>query len=256
MLFMRAQFAFVLALAGLLWLPGGILAQNPPVQEQGTSLAPPEPAAALAQAPSGQTVVTYQNGELTIRAWNARLIDVLRAVCTQTGAVLDNVPPGTDERIFAILGPGRAREVLGSLLVGAPFNYVIVESASDPNGLARIMVFPKTKVSKAENQVKQPPGPTRAASVGEKAPLQKQTEPPTQARARASQAGSGDIGHSDVAGMAADASTAELLRQVQEQIKAAVGAQANDTSSSQYAPQVDTGGPGPPGPGRPRHRRR
>ena len=108
MLSMRAQFAFGLALAGWLWLPAGSWAQNLQVQEQATPPAPPEPPAALAQVPPGQAVVTYQNGELTIRARNAPLIDVLRAVCSQTGAVLD-IPSAADERIFAILGPGRAR---------------------------------------------------------------------------------------------------------------------------------------------------
>ncbi len=119
---MRSQFAFVLALAGLLWLPAENWAQNPQVQEQPTVLAPPEPTGTLAQVPPGYAVVTYQNGGLTINARNAPLTDVLRAVCSVTGAVLD-VPPGADERIFAILGPGRASEVLASLLNDARFDY-------------------------------------------------------------------------------------------------------------------------------------
>ncbi len=68
MLSKRSQFAFLLAVAGLLWLPAGSRAENPQVQEPTTAVAPPGPAAALAKVPPGQAVVTYQNGELTIKA--------------------------------------------------------------------------------------------------------------------------------------------------------------------------------------------
>ena len=54
-----------------------------------------------------------------------------------TRAVLD-VPSGADERIFAVLGPGRASDVLASLLNDAHFNYAILGSDSDPSALARV----------------------------------------------------------------------------------------------------------------------
>ena len=137
MLSLRAEFAFVPALAGLLWFPAGNFAHNPQVQEQATVLAPSESPAALLQVPPGQAVVTYQNSGLTIKARNAPLADVLRAVCSVTRAVLD-VPSGADERIFAVLGPGRASDVLASLLNDAHFNYAILGSDSDPSALARV----------------------------------------------------------------------------------------------------------------------
>ena len=52
MLSLRAEFAFVPALAGLLWFPAGNFAHNPQVQEQATVLAPSESPAALLQVPS------------------------------------------------------------------------------------------------------------------------------------------------------------------------------------------------------------
>lgn len=257
MLALRAQFAFVLALAGMLWWPAGSCAQNPQVQEQSAGLTPTGPASALAQIASGQTVVRYQNGKLTIMARNAPLSDVLRAVCAKTGAVLDDVPPGADQPIFATLGPGRAREVLASLLNDARFDYVIVGPAGDPNGLARIMVFPKTKSFKTENKASEPAtSPVSSASGGATPPPQKQAERPIQAQARAdnSQAENRGVGDSDLAGVAADPDVANILLQIQAQIKAAApAAEGTNTGASQNAPQVNTGGPQPAG--RQRHRR-
>src|SRR5438034_4254095 len=146
MLSRRRQFAFVAALAGLLWLPARSWAQDPPVQEQIKVRAPNEPPAAFAQVPAGQAVVTYKNGQLTIEANNASLIDVLRAICKQIGAELD-AQAVADERIFSVLGPGPAREVLAALLGNSQFNYAMAESPNDPNTLASVVVFPKTKGS-------------------------------------------------------------------------------------------------------------
>jgi len=47
MLSTRLRFAFALAVAGLLWLPVGSLAQDPQAQEQTTAKAPPESGGAL-----------------------------------------------------------------------------------------------------------------------------------------------------------------------------------------------------------------
>ena len=248
MLSMRALFAFVLALAGLLWLPARNWAQNPQVHEQATALARPEPAATLAQVPPGHAVVTYRNGELTIKAQNAPLIDVLRAVCSVTGAVLD-IPSGADGRVFASLGPGRASEVLASLLNDAQFNYAMMGSVDDPNALARVIVIPKTKGSNAENRVTQPPvSSRRVAYIRESVPPQQQMERPIQEQAGV--AGSaGAVGASQEGdGNALDAK--------------AVGSGAN---SPKVAPQAgatesDTAGADPGGRGpsatRRRHRRR
>ncbi len=47
----------------------------------------------------------------------------LRAISNQTGTVID-VPPGPDERVVGVFGPGRMRDVLASLLNGSRFNYL------------------------------------------------------------------------------------------------------------------------------------
>ncbi len=146
MLSRRRQFGLVLAVAGLLCLPAESRAQDPQVPEQIKLRAPGKPAAALPKVAAGQAVVTYQNGQLTIEANNASLIDVLREVCKQIGAELDSQAVA-DERVFNVLGPGPTREVLGALLSNSHLNYAMAESRYDPNALASVVVFPKTKGS-------------------------------------------------------------------------------------------------------------
>jgi len=123
---------------------------DPQVPEQETSATVP----GLVQVASGQVVVAYLNGELTIRASNATLGDILQAVCEKMGAVLE-IPSGAERRMFAILGPGRPREVLSSLLDNAQLDFVLVASANDPRALGRVMVFPENKGSGAGGSVPQ-----------------------------------------------------------------------------------------------------
>jgi hypothetical protein len=84
--------------------------------------------------------VTYLNGQLTITARNARLGDVLRAVSTQTGAVIEFPADRAGERIFAQDGPRPVRDVLAALLSGSRFNYVMLGSPSNPNVLERVIL--------------------------------------------------------------------------------------------------------------------
>jgi hypothetical protein len=184
-MFIRSQFAFVLAVVGLVWPPAGDCTQNPQVQAQARASEPPGLAAALAQVPPDQAIVTYRIGELTIKARNAPLADVLRAVSSQTGATID-IPSGAgaDERILAILGPGPAKEVLASLLKYSQFDYAMRGSASDPNALARVILFPKTKDPNVQNQVTQPRvNSTPVTSNGANVPQPQQMQRPTQAQA-------------------------------------------------------------------------
>ena len=97
-------------------------------------------------APSAPTV-TYENGMLTISAYNSTLSDILRGIRSQTGADVD-IPPEAEERVVTRSGPGLARDVLHSLLVGSRFNFIIVGSDSDPRALTRVLLFAK---SAAEN---------------------------------------------------------------------------------------------------------
>jgi hypothetical protein len=86
--------------------------------------------------------VKFSNGMLTIVAENSTLADILRAVRTQTGAIVE-IPPNATERVVTHLGPGPARDVLVSLLDGSHFNYVMLGSQTRPGMLERIILTSK-----------------------------------------------------------------------------------------------------------------
>jgi hypothetical protein len=119
-------------------------AQNP--QTEAVAAPNTQPTGALSDVPLGGAMVTYENGDLTIRARGAPLVEILRAVCTQTGAKLD-FQSDQREPIFGLIGPGPVREVLTSLLLGSHVNYVIQASDADPMSLAQVMTFPNSTES-------------------------------------------------------------------------------------------------------------
>ncbi|SRR6266403_1412884 len=261
MLSRRWQFALVLAVAGLLWLPARSWAQDPQVQEQIKVRAPNKPPAALPQVAAGKAVVTYQNGQLTIEANNASLIDVLRAVCKQIGAELDSQAVA-DERVFNVLGPGPTREVLVALLSNSHFNYAMAESPNDPNALASVVVFPKTKGSTqqgtgdsgAQNRVTQAQGSStdaKASSIEKKSSLKEMKE--LLAMARAEAAGGAVIETQGEDGMN-EVDAATILQQVEAQLNAIGDAAATDGNSAQTGQQAAAGPNNPLG--RSRHRGR
>jgi hypothetical protein len=84
--------------------------------------------------------ITYVNGQLTINAQDATLGDILRAVSTKTGAVIEFPADRAQEHLFANAGPGSVREVLSSVLNGSHFNYVMLASPTNPNILQRMIL--------------------------------------------------------------------------------------------------------------------
>jgi hypothetical protein len=84
--------------------------------------------------------VEFRNSMLRIDAENTTLRDALKAVSARTGAEIEFPAGELNERIFAHLGPGSAREVVSQLLNGSRFNYVILSSASEPHGITRLIL--------------------------------------------------------------------------------------------------------------------
>ena len=105
---------------------------------------PDEVAAARAGTAVGtprSPVVTYQNGQLTIETETSTLAEVLKLVAEKTGAEID-VPPGTGlDRVIEHAGPGRAEDVLASLLNGSAFDFVIVSSPQPPHDPTQVLLF-------------------------------------------------------------------------------------------------------------------
>jgi len=94
----------------------------------------------------GRAVITYENGELTIKARGASLADVLRTVCSRIGAELD-AGGVRDEGVLGVAGPGTVRDVLAAMLDGSPYDFATTSSAADPTAVARVVVFSKGKDS-------------------------------------------------------------------------------------------------------------
>ena len=87
---------------------------------------PTDPAARVPLPPMPLVAVTFANGMLSIHAENATLAQVLFEVQRQTQAEIA-IPAGAErEQVIANLGPAPAREVLGSLLNGSPYNFIFV----------------------------------------------------------------------------------------------------------------------------------
>jgi hypothetical protein len=108
--------------------------------------------------------VSYQNGQLTIVAFNSTLGDILQAVREQTGAEIE-IPAAT-ERVVTHLGPGTAREVIAELLNGSRFNFMLLGSAQDPSLLTRVVLKAKTSPDGASpNPAGPKPGIVRAGTM-------------------------------------------------------------------------------------------
>ncbi len=132
----------------------------------------PVPAIPLESSAPVAPQVSYENAQLTIVAPNSTLADILRAVRKQTGAEIDI--PTAPERVVTHLGPGPAREVVAELLNGSRFNYVLLGSPANDEGLTRVLLVPRTSTDTAT--------PTNAPAPGQIA-YKSEPDPGTDANA-------------------------------------------------------------------------
>jgi len=109
--------------------------------------------------------VTYRDGQLTIKALNASLGDLLRAVSTQTGAVIEFPAERAGDAFSAQAGPGPVRDVLATLLNGSRLNYVMLGSPGNPNLLQRMIL----------TNSEQPAGSATSAMSGQPPVIPQQT---------------------------------------------------------------------------------
>ena len=127
---------------------------SPPAQESAAThkkaRATPKPAAQenrepqtnrarAEELPASPPSVTYALGLLLISADNSTLGDVLAEIGKQTGATVQT-PGALYDRVAVRLGPAQPRKVLSELLQGAGFDYVIVGSKDDPEGIDGILL--------------------------------------------------------------------------------------------------------------------
>jgi hypothetical protein len=81
--------------------------------------------------------VTAAKNQLTVKADNSSLTQILHQVSSATGMRLDGL--SGDERVFGSFGPGAPRDVLTTLLNGTSYNIVMVGDL--PNGAPRELVL-------------------------------------------------------------------------------------------------------------------
>jgi hypothetical protein len=96
----------------------------------------------IAAAPAGQPVVTVKDGMLSVQAKDCSLRDVLTGIQKAVGMTVD-MPPDVNERVVLQLGPGRIKEILAALMDGGKYNYVVISSASRPDGVDRLILTPR-----------------------------------------------------------------------------------------------------------------
>jgi hypothetical protein len=100
------------------------------------------PVASAGSAPDVR--VNYQNGKLSIWADKATLAAVLYEVQRRTGAQVSVPPAAAQEKIVADIAPAPAREALTSLLNGSNFDFILMGSEKDPQGLQSIVLTPRS----------------------------------------------------------------------------------------------------------------
>ncbi|MDR3765247.1 MAG: hypothetical protein P4M01_14255 [Acidobacteriota bacterium] len=94
--------------------------------------------ATLLNSPAVAPEVTLRDGQLFIDAPNSNLSEVLSDVRRLLGAELEG--PSPTERIAVKLGPGSPEQVLGALLQGTPYDYIIVGQPDAPQKITRIVL--------------------------------------------------------------------------------------------------------------------
>ena len=116
--------------------PGLVVANYTTSAEPVTIASAPQPV-----QPSLQ--VSYENGLLSLSSDKATLSEVLLAIQKRTGADIA-IPAGAEqERVVAAIEPAPAPEVLARLLNGSRFNFLIVNSSSNPHQLDKVILTPR-----------------------------------------------------------------------------------------------------------------
>jgi hypothetical protein len=91
--------------------------------------------------------ITFEDGQLTIVAENARFSEIMTALRTAMGADIDLPASVAGQRIWVRLGPGPARKILRDLLDNTDLDYVIQASDTDPDGIRSVLLTLRSKTA-------------------------------------------------------------------------------------------------------------
>jgi hypothetical protein len=99
----------------------------------------PAPPGVTAESAAVPPKVTYDRGLLTVAADNSTLAEILNAIRSRIGGTTEFPVAAASERATVHLGPAPLVSVLSALLLGSPFNYVIVGSGQQPGGIQIVL---------------------------------------------------------------------------------------------------------------------
>jgi hypothetical protein len=99
--------------------------------------------------------VVWDSQGLRIQATNSSLEQILSDVSTATGAKVEGMD--SDQRIFGTFGPGTARDVIGQLLEGSGYNFLMI--GDQGQGTPRQIVL-SVRTAGNSTQGAKPPTPT------------------------------------------------------------------------------------------------
>jgi hypothetical protein len=117
-------------------------------------------ATSIEEIPPSPLQVSYSDGLLGIHSNKATLSEVLYAVQQRTGADIQ-IPAGAEqEPVVTEIAPAPAAEALTRLLKGSRFNFLILNSAQDPQKLDRVILSVRT-----EGGYVPPPPPSQEPEV-------------------------------------------------------------------------------------------
>jgi len=116
---------------------------KPITEPMPTPTAAPEPAPpppTPEQLPPHAPEVVWDGKQLSIKADNSTLYDVLVAVRSRLGASIDVPVSASSERVALRLGPAPARAVLTALLEGSNYDYIIQEGESNKDEIQSMIL--------------------------------------------------------------------------------------------------------------------
>jgi len=116
--------------------------------------------------------VVWDSHGLRIDATNSSLEQILTDVSTETGAKVEGLD--ADQRIFGTFGPGTARDVLGQLLEGSGYNFLMI--GDQGQGTPREIVL--STRSLANPQAAKTPTPSDEDEVDEQPQQPQQPQQP------------------------------------------------------------------------------
>lgn len=141
----------ILAVSGYAVLPNARATLLPESSQQSAVPAAEAPAQ---EAPAVAPVISYVDGQLSIKALNATLGEVLAKVASLTGVKFDVPSAANNDRMpFVELGPGTAREVLAELLSDSNFDYLLAASETDPDKIQSVLLMLRDKSGSKANRM-------------------------------------------------------------------------------------------------------